>query len=188
MLPPSDGGLHCGPRVDLVGKGANGLLPPSPSGLHRGLSLPHNLGRLRPGAPAVRRRAPLRLRHRHRADLRGRRAPAVRQRAPLRRVCDLDVGHRAPRAPALEGGLHCDRKPCGLPTPVPVGAPAVQWRAPLRQLVRGVDDQRLAESSRRSAAGSIAARSRTSTPGTSQPVLPPAQRTAGSIAAPRLTA
>lgn len=41
--------------------------------------------------------------------------------------------------PPIKGGLYCGRKPCGSPTPVPVGAPAVPRRAPLRPVRR--DDQ-----------------------------------------------
>jgi hypothetical protein len=61
--------------------------------------------------------------------------------------------------PPVNGGLHCGC--CSIPVPHHVVFTLLPFkrRAPLRQLVRGVDDQRLAECSRRSAAGSIAARS-----------------------------
>ncbi len=75
VLPPSDGGLHCGNRY------------PDPEDPYGGCSC-------RPTAGSI--------------------AAGSRRCSPR--------SHRS-RAPALEGGLHCGRKPCGSPTPVPVGLP-----------------------------------------------------------------
>ena len=109
VLPPSNGGLHCGDRSSLSLIENGRVLPPSNGGLHCGetrpvltVNGPVTCSRRRTagsiaasiqvgvvvqggqGAPAVERRAPLRHDHRQRVGVERAGAPAVERRAPLR--------------------------------------------------------------------------------------------------------
>ena len=137
VLPPFNGGLHCG-------------------GIRRTARHDQGIGR----APAFQRRAPLRHRLRRRGQLENQRAPASQRRAPLRLLLIARVlrrstvtcsrlstaGSIAADAVAQAGVKDLRR------------APASQRRAPLRRDGRDVDNVINSVScSRLSTAGSIAA-------------------------------
>ncbi len=159
MLPPINGGLHCG--VDAFNRYRKTLtvLPPINGGLHCGTTVGEVAACTEGGAPAYQRRAPLRhVGPEGRAAARHR-APAYQRRAPLRQL----LVRPAQRAP-----LECSR----LST-----AGSIAARVVLR---RRDGDHRVC--SRLSTAGSIAAK----TPGSRRPGPGQCSRlsTAGSIAAP----
>ena len=130
VLPPFNGGLHCGTGLPVTPVPAVGVLPPFNGGLHCGAMPASDCGRLRLGAPAFQRRAPLRRHGRGSRtadgcsrlstagsiaaadlpDLRRirRGAPAFQRRAPLRHV-DAAPGRRldVQVLPPFNGGLHC---------------------------------------------------------------------------------
>ena len=82
VLPPLNGGLHCGARLPRHHVRRPGVLPPFNGGLHCGPPSGWR-GNLAPGAPAFQRRAPLRPTPRE-VHVEPVRAPAFQRRAPLR--------------------------------------------------------------------------------------------------------
>ena len=137
VLPPFNGGLHCGcPQSRVRRRGCDQR------------------------APAFQRRAPLRqdgARGSPHARTVG--APAFQRRAPLRpRTRTTRPACRPQVLPPFNGGLHCGG---GLTAARPAthGAPAFQRRAPLRpaSTVAGPTSARPVTCSRLSTAGSIAA-------------------------------
>ena len=107
VFPPFRGGLHCSHGWKLYWQVVPMALLPSDRRLHCGLNHIARIPRCPTCAPAVRRRAPLRPGPLQAHRLRRADAPAVRRRAPLRR----SVPHLLPAAavvlPPLNGGLHC---------------------------------------------------------------------------------
>jgi len=84
VLPPFNGGLHCGRGARRAMVGWRDVLPPFNGGLHCGLG-PRPL-----------------------ADLLQHRAPAFQRRAPLRRDgCQGSRGLHGRVLPPFNGGLHC---------------------------------------------------------------------------------
>src|SRR5487761_224702 len=61
VLPPINGGLHCGVSCAVRADPGVPVLPPINGGLHCGLQVRVGLLRFLRGAPAYQRRAPLRL-------------------------------------------------------------------------------------------------------------------------------
>ena len=172
VLPPFGGGLYCGSSSSTRPSNANCMLPAVDGGLHCGAE---DQSSAQPFA-GVR--------------------PAVRRRAPLRHHVVV-LGHDpAGGLPPSDGGLHCGGV-YAIVMRVAPGAPAVQWRAPLRPVCR--DDQARGDvkySRRRraplrhveqlvaahesagapaSTAGSIAASTCERRRSLSRPVLPPSQ-------------
>ena len=159
VFPPVDGGLHCGyltgrPAAEgqawcsrrplnrlhcrmIARQTAYGLpsvLPPFNGGLHCGCRRTLPTTRDRPGAPAVRRRAPLRRRRRPCWCARRRPArPADHRRAPLRRTRPTTTCYSETSVPVVTGGLHCGlNRIAGIPR-MPRRCSAVRRRAPLRR-------------------------------------------------------
>ncbi len=133
MLPPIDGGLHCGGDYTTTGTAAS---PSAPAAERRAPLRPAvrrvPLPRHR-GAPAVQRRAPLRQLVRGVDEQRLAGAPAFRRRAPLR----LRPADRAPDpcvgCSRLCGGLRCGWVMSKISAGDDQRAPAVRRRAPLRR-------------------------------------------------------
>ena len=109
VLPPIDGGLHCGSRQGHCIEPVPVVLPPVNGGLHCG-----TVGAVNPQqalhAPADQRRAPLRLP----GDAPRWRAPGCSRRSAAGSIA-------APATPSTARGWP--------------GAPAGRWRAPLRQQI-----------------------------------------------------
>src|SRR6266581_3914638 len=136
VLPPINGGLHCGPDTGTRRAAWNVVLPPINGGLHCGrVETPA----FTPGSwvlPPINGGLHCGLAGRYGPDFQLIRAPAYQRRAPLR-----------PREP--------DASPPARP-----GAPAYQRRAPLRPHLHPPMAIHAAGCSRLSTAGSIAARHR----------------------------
>ena len=127
--PAVHGGLHCGARARSPAPDASACSRRSTAGSIAARTGPHDCQRA-PGAPAVRRRAPLR-----------------HESVSMPRSCGV--------LPPFDGGLHCGTTLRDL-IGRQLGAPAVQRRAPLRLLPQS-RSRRAGRCSRRSTAGSIAA-------------------------------
>src|SRR5487761_1579675 len=183
VLPPINGGLHCGdPRHARWSPAWPRVLPPINGGLHCGLHRDPTSHRRHLRAPAYQRRAPLRppTRRHPSASRHGcSRLSTAGSIAALSRECRGAAGQ--PVLPPINGGLHCGDAAAAkalfaqlcsrLSTAGSIaagllpdlrawqegGAPAYQRRAPLRQLRVGNAGDIHPGCSRLSTAGSIAA-------------------------------
>ena len=207
VLPPSNGGLHCGAdgtveenvscvacsRLPTAGSIAACSFTPHWTRLCRCSRLPTAgsiaassaappTGMSPRRAPAFQRRAPLRPARGNCPGQGDARAPAFLRRAPLGPSITSRLKPSAAGAPAFQRRAPLRQLDRDHPRPRPHRAPAFQRRAPLRPHVPHLAQPEPGECSRLPTAGSIAARStctvRSTNPTCSR--LP----TAGSIAAP----
>src|SRR5487761_1567303 len=151
VLPPINGGLHCGdPRHARWSPAWPRVLPPINGGLHCGLHRDPTSHRRHLRAPAYQRRAPLRpypgsvaapqvspcsrlsTAGSIAAMLPPRRpcsrscAPAYQRRAPLRRdYCPIYVLGKKGVLPPINGGLHCGVPACGSELPGVIVLPPI---------------------------------------------------------------